>query len=48
MVRAGESAFDELVVQLVNAGIAVCELAPLISRLEAAFLALAEPQESDR
>jgi len=48
VVRAGESALDELVVRLVHSGIAVRELAPLISRLEAAFMALAERQESDR
>jgi ABC-2 type transport system ATP-binding protein len=41
-------ALDELVVRLVQAGIAVRELAPVVSPLEAAFLALTEQQESNR
>ena len=48
VVRAAVAALDELVVRLVHAGIAVRELAPVISPLEAAFLALTEPQEDDR
>src|SRR5262249_61340156 len=46
-VRATEAALDELVVRLVHAGIAVRELAPVISPLEAAFLALTETQEAE-
>jgi len=41
-------ALDDLVVRLVHAGIAVREFAPLVSPLEAAFLALTEQQEADR
>jgi ABC-2 type transport system ATP-binding protein len=48
VIRAGEAALDELVVRLVHAGIAVRELAPVISRLESAFLALTEPKETGR
>jgi ABC-2 type transport system ATP-binding protein len=48
VVRAPVPALDELVVRLVNAGIAVRELAPVVSPLEAAFLALTEQQESNR
>jgi ABC-2 type transport system ATP-binding protein len=48
VVRAPVPALDELVVRLVNAGIAVRELAPVVSPLEAAFLALTDQQESDR
>ena len=48
VVRAAVAALDELVVRLVHAGIAVRELAPVISPLEAAFLALTEQQEEDR
>ncbi|MET7672468.1 ABC transporter ATP-binding protein [Micromonospora luteifusca] len=46
VVRALTSALDGLVVRLVNAGIAVRELAPVVSPLEAAFLALTEQQEA--
>ncbi|MGQ5262845.1 ABC transporter ATP-binding protein [Micromonospora sp. ZYX-F-536] len=46
VVRALAPALDELVVRLVNAGIAVRELAPVVSPLEAAFLALTEQQEA--
>ncbi|MGK5740251.1 ABC transporter ATP-binding protein [Micromonospora sp. URMC 103] len=46
VVRALVPALDELVVRLVNAGIAVRELAPVVSPLEAAFLALTEQQET--
>ena len=48
VVRAPVPALDELVVGLVHAGIAVRELAPVVSLLEAAFLALTEQQEADR
>ena len=46
VVRAQVPALDELVMGLVHAGIAVRELAPVVSPLEAAFLALTEQQES--
>jgi ABC-2 type transport system ATP-binding protein len=46
VVRALEPALDELVVRLVRAGIALRELAPVTSPLEAAFLALTEQQSS--
>ena len=46
VLRALAPALDELVVRLVHAGIAVRELAPLVSPLEAAFLALTEQQET--
>jgi ABC-2 type transport system ATP-binding protein len=45
VVRALVPAMDELVARLVRAGIAVRELAPVVSPLEAAFLVLTE-QES--
>lgn len=48
VVRGMVPALDELVVSLVHAGIAVRELAPVVSPLEAAFLALTEQQESNR
>ncbi|MFD9007450.1 ABC transporter ATP-binding protein [Streptomyces sp. NPDC059582] len=48
VVRALVPALDELVVQLVQAGIALRELAPVVSPLEAAFLALTEQQEAGR
>ncbi|MGW4994545.1 ABC transporter ATP-binding protein [Streptomyces mirabilis] len=48
VVRAPVSALDELVVRLVQAGIALRELAPLVSPLEAAFLALTEQKETGR
>jgi ABC-2 type transport system ATP-binding protein len=48
VVRAPVPSLDELVVRLVNAGIAVRELAPVVSPLEAAFLALTEQQGSNR
>ncbi|MCW3843634.1 ABC transporter ATP-binding protein [Micromonospora yasonensis] len=48
VVRALVPALDELVVRLVHAGIALRELAPVVSPLEAAFLALTEPQEANR
>ena len=48
VVRAAVAALDELVVRLVNAGVPLRELAPVISPLEAAFLALTEQPEDDR
>ena len=45
VVRALVPALDELVRRLVVSGIAVRELAPVVSPLEAAFLALTEQQE---
>ncbi|MFE2508347.1 ABC transporter ATP-binding protein [Streptomyces naganishii] len=48
VVRALVPALDELVAGLVNAGVAVRELAPVVSPLEAAFLALTEQQEAAR
>lgn len=47
VVRAKTPALDELVRRLVQDGVAVRELAPVVSPLEAAFLALTE-QESTR
>lgn len=46
VVRALVPAVDELVSRLVGAGIALRELAPVVSPLEAAFLALTEQEES--
>ncbi|QIQ02217.1 ABC transporter ATP-binding protein [Streptomyces liangshanensis] len=48
VVRALVPALDELVSGLVRSGVALRELAPVVSPLEAAFLALTEPQEADR
>ncbi|MDT0464403.1 ABC transporter ATP-binding protein [Streptomyces gibsoniae] len=48
VVRALVPALDELVAGLVRSGIAVRELAPVVSPLEAAFLALTEKQEAGR
>jgi ABC-2 type transport system ATP-binding protein len=48
VVRALTPALDDLVVRLVHEGIAVRELAPVVSPLEAAFLALTEQQETSR
>ncbi|MDX3234236.1 ABC transporter ATP-binding protein [Streptomyces sp. ME03-5709C] len=48
VVRALVPALDELVVGLVRAGIALRELAPVVSPLEAAFLALTQQQEAGR
>lgn len=48
VVRALVAAVDELVVRLVTAGVALRELAPVVSPLEAAFLALTEQQEDSR
>jgi len=47
VVSAQVPAMDDLVKRLVQAGVAVRELSPLVSPLEAAFLALTEQQESD-
>ncbi|MFC1401386.1 MULTISPECIES: ABC transporter ATP-binding protein [Streptacidiphilus] len=47
VVSAQLPALDELVAALVRADIAVRELAPVVSPLEAAFLALTEQQEAD-
>ncbi|WIV55994.1 ABC transporter ATP-binding protein [Amycolatopsis nalaikhensis] len=47
VVRAQEPALDDLVLRLAKDGIAVRELAPVVSPLEAAFLALTQ-QESAR
>ncbi|MGW4567905.1 ABC transporter ATP-binding protein [Streptomyces sp. NPDC004561] len=48
VVRALVPALDELVVRLVRSGVAVRELAPVVSPLETAFLALTEQQEAGR
>jgi ABC-2 type transport system ATP-binding protein len=48
VVRTLVPTLDELVVRLVREGIAVRELVPAVSPLEAAFLALTEQQESNR
>ncbi|WP_406168142.1 ABC transporter ATP-binding protein [Streptomyces canus] len=48
VVRALVPALDELVVRLVTSGVAVRELAPVVSPLAAAFLALTEDQETSR
>ncbi|WP_043262714.1 ABC transporter ATP-binding protein [Streptomyces sp. CT34] len=48
VVRAPVPALDDLVVRLVQAGVAVRELSPVVSPLEAAFLALTGPEESGR
>jgi ABC-2 type transport system ATP-binding protein len=46
VVRAPVPALDQLVPRLVQASIAVRELAPVVSPLETAFLALTGRQES--
>ncbi|WP_284740031.1 ABC transporter ATP-binding protein [Amycolatopsis sp. RTGN1] len=48
VVRALVPALDELVLRLAKEGIAVRELAPVVSPLEAAFLALTEQPEAGR
>jgi ABC-2 type transport system ATP-binding protein len=48
VVRARVAALDELVARIVRADIAVRELAPVVSPLEAAFLALTEQEEAGR
>ncbi|MFF2363261.1 ABC transporter ATP-binding protein [Streptomyces sp. NPDC058122] len=46
VVRAPVPAVDDLVVRLVGAGVALRELAPVVSPLEAAFLTLTEQKET--
>ncbi|MFF0082493.1 ABC transporter ATP-binding protein [Streptomyces canus] len=46
VVRAPVPALDALVARLVTSGVAVRELAPVVSPLEAAFLALTEDRET--
>jgi len=48
VVRAQVPALDELVPRLIHSGIALRELAPVVSPLETAFLALTEQPESSR
>jgi len=48
VVRAPVPALDDLVARLVRADVAVRELAPVVSPLEAAFLALTEQEEPSR
>ncbi|MFG3022181.1 ABC transporter ATP-binding protein [Streptomyces sp. NPDC048254] len=48
VVRALVPALDELVAKVVRSDVAVRELAPVVSPLEAAFLALTEQQENGR
>jgi len=48
VVRALTPALDELVAGLVRSGIAVRELAPVVSPLEAAFLALTDQQQQEQ
>ncbi|MDT0487861.1 ABC transporter ATP-binding protein [Streptomyces doebereineriae] len=48
VVRALVPALDDLVARLVTSGVALRELAPVVSPLEAAFLALTEVQETSR
>lgn len=48
VVRALVPALDELVMRLVEKGVALRELTPVVSPLEAAFLALTEQQEAGR
>ena len=48
VLRAPVAALDELVAGLVHASVSVRELGPVISPLEAAFLALTTQQEGDR
>ncbi|MEU3516344.1 ABC transporter ATP-binding protein [Streptomyces sp. NPDC006654] len=48
VVRALVPALDHLVAEVVRADVAVRELAPVVSPLEAAFLALTEQQEAAR
>jgi ABC-2 type transport system ATP-binding protein len=48
VVRVQIATLDELVARLVTAGIAVRELAPVVSPLEAAFLALTQQDGAGR
>jgi ABC-2 type transport system ATP-binding protein len=45
LVRAAVPALDDLVARLVDSGVGVRELAPVVAPLEAAFLALTAPSE---
>ncbi|MES4890899.1 ABC transporter ATP-binding protein [Streptomyces sp. NPDC096012] len=47
VVRAPVAALDDLVVRLVHEGVSLRELAPVVSPLEAAFLALTEQRKTD-
>jgi ABC-2 type transport system ATP-binding protein len=47
VVHARVAALDDLVTRIVSAGTAVRELVPVVSPLEAAFLALTEPTEKE-
>ena len=47
VISASVPALDEFVKRLVGDDIAVRELAPVVSPLEAAFLALTEQQETN-
>ncbi|MFD5562549.1 ABC transporter ATP-binding protein [Kitasatospora griseola] len=47
VVRAPVPVLDALMVRLVQAGVAVRELAPVVSPLEAAFLALTDQQQAE-
>ncbi|MFF9364931.1 ABC transporter ATP-binding protein [Streptomyces griseoluteus] len=47
VVRAPVAALDDLVVRLVHEGVSLRELAPVVSPLEAAFLALTEHRQSE-
>ncbi|MFJ4031424.1 ABC transporter ATP-binding protein [Streptomyces griseoluteus] len=47
VVRAPVAALDDLVVRLVHEGVSLRELAPVVSPLEAAFLALTEHRTTD-
>ncbi|MFE9612115.1 ABC transporter ATP-binding protein, partial [Streptomyces sp. NPDC006012] len=48
VVRALQPALDDLVVKIVRSGVALRELAPVVSPLEAAFLALTDRPETGR
>jgi ABC-2 type transport system ATP-binding protein len=48
VVRAQLAALDQLVARIVRADIAVREWAPVVSPLEAAFLALTEQEQRDQ
>jgi ABC-2 type transport system ATP-binding protein len=48
VVRARTAALDELVARIVGADVALRELAPVVSPLEAAFLALTQQDEVER
>ncbi|MEV8047988.1 ABC transporter ATP-binding protein [Streptomyces griseoluteus] len=47
VVRAPVAALDDLVVRLIHEGVSLRELAPVVSPLEAAFLALTEHRTTD-